>query len=212
MRQPTPQQVETAKNALNTLFDTIKRWQRVNALRAKLPAKYARQIPASRAKVLAAIVKGLRAMGAIRVKGDLPLGDPGYGWVQVAIAGVAIVAVAGAATVWAVFKYLPRIQEEARLVRQAEQAAALANQSWRMEQQETATLGPQVARERAAARAGETAALVSTVMPTSYPTAVSPAKTGLLDRFGLPSWFPVAGIIGGSVILALLIYSKGGRR
>jgi len=211
MRKPTPQQVQTAKNALNMLFDTIKRWQYVNAIRRKLPPTYARRIPPSRAKSLVAILRGLKRAGALKFKGTPSLGD-GYGWVQVAIAGVAIVAIAGAAAVWAIFKYLPQIQQEWRLVRQAESAATLAMNAWKMESQETAMLGPEAARERAAARAGESAQLISTVMPTSYPSPGAEMKVGLLDKLGLPPWFPIAGILGGSAILALLIYSKGGRR
>jgi len=210
MRKPNIKQVEDAKASIRKLFSTYQAWLRVDRIRASLPSRFASKIPASRVGYVKAIIRKLQSMGALKVEGNLGDND-GYGWLNVVVAGVALVAIAGAATVWAVMKYAPRIQEEFRLVKQAEHATGLAQRAFLREKQEAKQLGPEAARAHAAARAAETSSLVSAVMPTSYTPPPPPGESadgGWLSRFGLPSWTPVAGIVGGSAVLALYIYSK----
>jgi hypothetical protein len=214
MRNPNAKQITKAKATLRQLFSTYQAWLRIETIRRALPQKFAKRIPRSRLGIIKAIIRKLQGMGALKVQGNLGEHEQGLGWIQVVAGAVALVAVAGAATVWAVMKYAPRVQEEFRLVKQAENATALAQRAYLREKQESKELGPDVARQYARERSEEAGHLISTVMPTSYSPPPPPGESDeeswlvKLKNAGMPSWTPMAGIIGGSAILALYIYSK----
>ena len=96
-----------ARKALSQLGQVIYAWREVDQIRASLPAKLRRQLPASRYNVVVGILSQLKARGAVHSRGV-----DGFGAIPVAaIAAVAIVGVAGAAVIVATW---PAIQREHR--------------------------------------------------------------------------------------------------
>jgi len=98
---------------------------------------------------------------------------------------------------------IPRIQQESRSSKRALQAAQQQRQLYTLEAQQAGAVGVERARELTAARAQESAALMT--LPTMMMDVEADATGGAGK---LPAWMLPAGAIAGAAIVAFLFLRK----
>lgn len=193
--------MQTARRLVAALVAAVGRWQRIDEIRAKLPEKFARRIPGSRAHVAKAILAQLLRQGAITRDQDDLDAVPILAYLTVG----AVALVGTAAAVAAVAAVAGRITGEVQASKRALRAAEMAEQLWQRERVEAAEVGTDRAAELRSQRAAEVFGDKGGGMFGGEQAAAgSSAWDNLIDAgagIKLPAWTLPAALAAGALLL-----------